>query len=163
MPPCGDKLVKRKRDLIVKIYTLIHLQDTAITDADAMPFLTKDAAQVAMKAAWEKDLKAAGIDPAEPQHEEREWDCGENTASIRIDFNSVYETWKITEHDLDVQVAVKVYGGVVQQIIANAGISAKVYDLDVSDFPDEEEQEIAIAKEAEYKNLQKDAGWEKVW
>ena len=128
-----------------------------------MPFLTKDAAQVAMKAAWEETLKAAGIDPAEPQREEREWDCGEDTASIRIDFNSVYETWKITEHDLDVQVAVKVYGGLVQQIIANAGISVKVYDLDVSDFPDEGEQEIAIAKEAEYKNLQKDAGWEKVW
>ena len=86
----------------MKIYTLIHLQDTAITDADAMPFLTKDAAQVAMKAAWEEALKAAGIDPAEPQREEREWDCGEDTASIRIDFNSVYETWKITEHDLEI-------------------------------------------------------------
>lgn len=147
----------------MKIYTLIHLQDTAITDADAMPFLTKDAAHAAMKAAWEEALKAAGIDPAEPQREEREWDCGEDTASIRIDFNSVYETWKITEHDLDVQVAVKVYGGLVQQIIANAGISAKVYDLDVSDFPDEGEQEEADSRAAEYEKLQKMTGWSHVW
>ena len=40
----------------MKIYTLIHLQDNTITDADATPFLTKEAAQAAMKAAWEEAI-----------------------------------------------------------------------------------------------------------
>ena len=63
----------------MKIYTLIHLQDTAITDADAAPFLTKESAQKAMKAAWEEALKAAGIPAAaevwgqDVTHEWRWW------------------------------------------------------------------------------------------
>lgn len=147
----------------MKIYTLIHLQDSTITDADATPFLTKEAAQADMKAAWEEALKIAGINPAEPQHDEREWECGENTASIRVDFDSVYETWKIVEHSLPVDIAVMVRGGLVQQIISNAGVSAEVFDLDVSDFPDEGEQEAADARAEEYEKLQKTPGWAEIW
>lgn len=147
----------------MKVYNLIYLEDDNTIDAAAAPFLTMEAAQAAMKDGWEARLKIWGIDPEEEQTEEHSWECGEYFASIRDDQRSVFESWKITEHDLDVQVAVKVYGGLVQQIIANAGVSAEVYDLDVSDFPDEGEQEIAIAKETEYKKLQKDTGWEKVW
>lgn len=147
----------------MKIYTLIHLQDSTITDADAAPFLTKEAAQAAMKAGWEKAIKAAGIDPAEPQRDEREWECGEDTASIRVDFDSVYETWKIVEHSLPVDIAVRVKGGMVQQIISNAGVNAEVFDLDVSDFPDEGEEEEAYDKEAEYEKLQTTPGWAEIW
>lgn len=147
----------------MKIYTLIHLQDSTITDADAAPYLTKEAAHAAMKTAWEETLKAAGINPAEPQREEREWECSEDTASIRIDFDSVYETWKIVEHSLSVDIAVMVKGGLVQQIISNAGVNAEVFDLDVSDFPDEGEQEAADARAEEYENLQKTPGWAQIW
>lgn len=147
----------------MKIYTLIHLQDTTITNADATPFLSKEAAQAAMKTAWKEAIKAAGIDPAEPQRDEREWECGEDTASLRVDFDSVYETWKITEHSLPVDIAVRVKGGMVQQIISNAGVNAEVFDLDVSDFPDEGEEEEAYDKEAEYEKLQKTPGWAEIW
>ena len=147
----------------MKIYTLIDLQDTAITDADAAPFLTKESAQKAMKAAWEEALKAAGIDPADPQRDEREWEYGEDTASIRVDFHSLYETWKIVEHSLPVDIAVRVKGGMVQQIISNAGVNAEVFDLDVSDFPDEGEEDEAYDKEAEYDKLLKTPGWAEIW
>lgn len=147
----------------MKIYTLVHLQDSAITDADAAPYLTKEAAQAAMKTAWEEALKAAGIDPTEPKRDEREWECGEDTASIRVDFDSVFETWKIVEHSLPVDIAVRVKGGMVQQIISNAGVSAEVFDLDVSDFPDEGEEDEAYDKEAEYEKLLKTPGWEEIW
>lgn len=38
-----------------------------------------------------------------------------------------------------------------------------VYDLDVSDFPDEGEQEAADQKEAELDELVKSPGWRAVW
>lgn len=147
----------------MKIYTLVHLQDNNITDADATPFLSREEAQAAMKTAWEDALKAAGIDPAEQQCDEREWECGEDAASIRVDFDSIYETWKITEHRLPVDIAVMVKGGLVQQIISNAGVNAEVFDLDVSDFPDEGEEDEVYDKEAEYEKLLKTPGWAEIW
>lgn len=147
----------------MKIYNLIHLEDDRTIDAAAAPFLTIETAQAAMKDSWEACLKIWGIDPEEKQTEEHNWECGEDSASIRDDLHSVFNSWKITEHDLDVQVAVKVYGGQVQQVIANAGVDAKVYDLDVSDFPDEGEQEEADERAVEYEKLQNTAGWSQVW
>lgn len=152
-----------KGEFFVKIYNLIYLEDGSTIDAAAAPFLTMEAAQAAMKDSWEACLKILGIDPEEEQTEEHNWTCGEDFASIRDDLHSGFTSWKITEHNLDVQVAVKVFGGQVQQIIANAGVSAKVYDLDVSDFPDEGEQEAADSRAAEYEKLQKMTGWSHVW
>lgn len=76
------------------------MQDNFIYDADAQPFLSKDAAQSEMKAQFEDTLKSWDIDPDDEQTDEREWECGEDTASIREDISDKYESWKITEHDL---------------------------------------------------------------
>ena len=73
------------------------------------------------------------------------------------------ESWRIEEHELDVQVAVEVKGGLVQNIYANADVHADVYDLDVSDFPDVGEEAEADRKEAELNDLVKSPGWHNVW
>lgn len=61
------------------------------------------------------------------------------------------------------KVAVEVKGGLVQNVYANADVSVEVYDLDVSDFPDEGEQKEADDKEAELEDLVKSPGWRNVW
>ena len=61
------------------------------------------------------------------------------------------------------QVAVRVAGGLVQEVHSNADVDVDVYDLDVSDFPDEGEQEAVDQKEAELEELVKSPGWRAVW
>ena len=51
----------------------------------------------------------------------------------------------------------------VSLVYANANMDVDVYDLDVSDFPDEGEQEAADQKEAELDELVKSHGWRAVW
>lgn len=48
-------------------------------------------------------------------------------------------------------------------IVVDADVGVDVYDLDVSDFPDEGEQEAADQKEAELDELVKSPGWRAVW
>lgn len=42
-------------------------------------------------------------------------------------------------------------------------VSVEVYDLDVSDFPDDGEQDEADKKEVELEELVKSPGWRNVW
>lgn len=64
---------------------------------------------------------------------------------------------------LDVKAAVEVRGGLVQSVIANAGIDVDVYDLDVSDFPDDGEEDEADRKEREFTELSNRPDWGSVW
>ena len=64
---------------------------------------------------------------------------------------------------MDVQMAVEVKGGLVQNIYANADVYADVYDLDVSSFPDDGEEDEADRKEAELNELVNSPGWRNVW
>lgn len=61
------------------------------------------------------------------------------------------------------EVAVRVKGGMVQSVYANADVNVEVYDLDVSDFPDEGEEDKAAEKEAELEKLVASPGWRAVW
>lgn len=61
------------------------------------------------------------------------------------------------------KVIVVVRGGLVERAYANGDIEVDVVDLDVSDFPDEGEQEAADAKEAEVDELVKLDEWRQVW
>lgn len=60
-------------------------------------------------------------------------------------------------------VAVEVQGGLVQAAYANGDIFVDVYDLDVSDFPDLGEQEVADKLEANLKELVSSPGWHTVY
>lgn len=57
----------------------------------------------------------------------------------------------------------EVRGGLVQSVIANAGIDVDVYDLDVSDFPDDGEEDEADRKEREFTELSNRPDWGSVW
>ena len=108
----------------------------------------------------EKTLELWGFDKS-CQTEEHECYCRDNQAVIRDDPNFV--TWTIEMHQLDVEIAVEVEGGLVRNIYANADVSPDVYDLDVSAYPDEGEQEAADAKANELKTRVNQHSWRSVW
>lgn len=62
-----------------------------------------------------------------------------------------------------VSVAVEVKGGLVQNIYSNEDVSAEVYDLDVSDFSDEGEEETAISRTKELEELVSQPEWKTIW
>ena len=113
-----------------------------------------------MRSLYEKTLELWGFDKSN-QTEEHECYCRDNQAIIRDDPDFV--TWTIEKHQLDVEIAVEVEGGLVRNIYANADVSPDVYDLDVSAYPDEGEQEAADAKENVLKTRVSQHGWRSVW
>ena len=62
-----------------------------------------------------------------------------------------------------VSVAVEVRGGLVQNIYSNGDVSAEVYDLDISDFPDEGEEDEADKRSKELEELCRQPGWKAMW
>jgi len=93
--------------------------------------------------------------------EEHDAYCNDEKAVIRDDPDIV--TWRIEESSLDVELAIRVKGGLVQAVYANADIYPEVYDLDVSDFPDDGEAEEAADREAELVRVFTQPGWRVVW
>lgn len=73
------------------------------------------------------------------------------------------ESWRIEEQELCVRVAIEVDGGLVQAVYSDADVSAEVYDLDVPEFPTEDEQKEIESKAAALKNLKSSAGWSAIW
>lgn len=143
------------------IYVLVHEQDTdAAWGCNVMPFTDKQAAREAMRSGWRETVKDWEYDSKEHNSDD-ECECQEDSAVIR-DGDDV-ENWRIEEHNLDVQVAVEVKGGLVQNIYANADVCPDVYDLDVSSFPDDGEEDEDDQKEAELNELVKSPGWRNVW
>ncbi|MGM9603221.1 MAG: hypothetical protein ACI3W5_16745 [Faecousia sp.] len=143
------------------LYLLIFHQDTdSGCGSEASPFLDLETAQNTMRSVYEKTLELWGFDKS-CQTEEHECYCRDDQAVIRDDPNFV--TWTIETHQLDVEIAVEVEGGLVRNIYANADVSPDVYDLDVSAYPDEGEQEAADAKANELKTRVNQHGWRSVW
>lgn len=95
------------------------------------------------------------------QNEEHMRTCSDSEATIRDDTD--VEHWRIEERDLDVQMAIEVQGGLIQNIYANAGIYPDVFDLDVSDFPDKGEEDDVAAKAASLNEIKNRPGWRNVW
>lgn len=119
----------------MKIYCLLFSENShAVHLSAADPFLNHESALAAMRADYERKLAALPFDVS-LQTEWHRCSCEKNLASI-IDGTGTY-TWCVQERELDVQVAVEVHGGLVQNIYANAGICAEVYDLDLTDIQEE--------------------------
>lgn len=149
---------------MMKVYMLVHKQDTSsMWDADADIFLTKEKAQEVMQEQYRAALESWGINDLTEPSEDFHWTCDENQAEISDDCKCEYEQWQIQEKELDVKAAVEVRGGLVQSVIANAGIDVDVYDLDVSDFPDDGEVDEADRKWREFTELSNRPDWGSVW
>lgn len=145
----------------MKIFVLIDEQDTdAAWGCNVKSFLDVDVARAAMQQAFKEALANWEFDTS-VDTEEHHAECNGNEAVIRD--GSDVESWRIEEQELAVQVAVEVKGGLVQNIYANTDISPDVYDLDVSDFPDEGEEDEADRKQAELNALVKTPGWRNVY
>ena len=149
---------------MMKVYMLVYKQDASSAwDADADIFLTKEKAQEAMQEQYRTSLESWGINDLTEPSEDFHWTCDENQAEISDDCKCEYEQWQIQEKELDVKAAVEVRGGLVQSVIANAGIDVDVYDLDVSDFPDDGEVDEADRKGREFTELSNRPDWGSVW
>lgn len=149
---------------MMKVYMLVHKQDTSsMWDADADIFLTKEKAQEVMQEQYRAALESWGINDLTEPSEDFHWTCDENQAEISDDCKCEYEQWQIQEKELDVKAAVEVRGDLVQSVIANAGIDVDVYDLDVSDFPDDGEVDEADRKGREFTELSNRPDWGSVW
>lgn len=149
---------------MMKVYMLVYKQDTSSAwDADADIFLTKEKAQEVMQEQYRAALESWGINDLTEPSEDFHWTCDENQAEISDDCKCEYEQWQIQEKELDVKAAVEVRGGLVQSVIANAGIDVDVYDLDVSDFPDDGEVDEADRKGREFTELSNRPDWGSVW
>lgn len=145
----------------MKLNILIHEQDTdSAWGSSAKPFIDRAAAQDAMRQDYEDTLKAWKFDETN-QTEEYNAYCHDGEALVRDDTD--IETWRIEEHDLQVELAVEVKGGLVQAIYANADIFPEVFDLDVSDFVEDSEMAEADIKAAELEKLKQQPGWRAVY
>lgn len=145
----------------MKVFVLINEQDTdACNQSTVDLFLDKEVARAEMRRQFEEELPAWGLD-LDNLRDEQECECGKDSAVIRNDPDST--SWRIEEKELDVQVAICVKGGLVESVYSNAGIDADVYDLDVSDYPDEGEQDEADLREAEMNERISAPGWSAIW
>lgn len=61
------------------------------------------------------------------------------------------------------KIIIKVEGGMVQAVYADGEVEVDVIDLDVSDYPEEGEQEAADKREEEMNETVKQKGWKQVW
>ena len=143
------------------LYLFIFEQDTdAAWGASVTVFLDQECARSSMRSAYARSLELWDFDES-CQTDEHECFCQDDKAVI-CDGTDVVN-WRVEEHHLDVELAIAVKGGLVQTIYANTDVSPDVYDFDVSDFPDEGEQEAADAKEKELEQLTERHGWRVVW
>lgn len=143
------------------LYLLIFEQDTDTAwGASVTAFLDQEGARSSMRSAYERSLELWDFDVA-CQTDEHECFCQDDKAVIRDGTDAV--NWRVEEHHLDVELAIAVKGGLVQTVYANTDVSPDVYDFDVSDFPDEGEQEAADAKEKELEQMTERPGWRVVW
>ena len=106
---------------------------------------------------------APAADLMDEQEEEKQWGIEEKSAHIRYDICSRYADWSIQEHDLPVQMAIRVREGMVQEAIANADIYVEVFDLDTQDLAEDGKTFEADRLDAEYQKLGKEPGWRAVY
>lgn len=145
----------------MKIYCLLSTESGPLKSSATVDlFLHHEEAQSAMRAAYERKLTALPFDVS-LQADWHRCSCEKDLASI-IDGAHTY-TWCVQERELDVEVAVEVQGGMVQNIYANADVRAEVYDLDLTDIQEEggtsegELRQAALAEEISK------PGWRSIW
>lgn len=146
----------------MKIYILTH---NKLTDAgrewDYKLFTTGEAAKDVMCLELENTLKARGIAYADMAYRDEYWT--DNSKRNFIWNGKVCEAWSIEDQELDIKVAVKAHGGMVQSAIANVDVDLDVYDLDISDFPDAGEVDEADERRRLFEELASRPDWRSVW
>lgn len=145
----------------MKIYCLLFSGNSHAGHLSAADlFLNHEAALAAMRAGYERKLAALPFDVS-LQTDWHRCSCEKDLASI-IDGTGTY-TWCVQECELDVQVAVEVQGGMVQNIYANADVWAEVYDLDLTDIQEEGGPSEGELRQAALAETISAPGWRSIW
>ena len=143
------------------IYVLIHEFDTdAAWGSDVSIYPSLEFAQSEMIEEWSSAIDAWEYN----KHfhtEEDECGCSSRSAIIREREN--IENWRIEEHSLEANIAIKVEGGLIQAVYSNTDVNVDVYDLDVSDFPDFDEQKEADERREALEKIRMSDDWRCVW
>ena len=113
-----------------------------------------------LKTVYEKTVESWDFD-IENQTDDYCCEFSDMDASIRD--GSDVEVWRIEEKELDVNIAVKVHGGMVQEVYSDADVGVEVYDLDSSDFAEESELTETEQRERELDEQIAQPGWRAVW
>ena len=136
--------------------------------SDVFLFFSSDFAREQMEAKYKRSLELLRFDTTKHEDDYR-CECGEKSASIVMDMDTF--SWRIEQLPVEgnpiafsgVDVAIEVRGGLVQNVYANGPVSVEVYDLDSSDFANEEELTQTEVRECELKESISEPGWERVW
>ena len=64
---------------------------------------------------------------------------------------------------MGLQIAIHVEGGLVQNVWSNGPVGVEVYDLDTSEFSNEDEIEAAILRREELDEIAQDSRWTRAW
>ena len=146
----------------MKIYVVVHENAEEPSKGGEIKLApTQAAARETMCMDVAKILPDYNIDDTDVAFDDQFWG-GSNKRKLTWN-GKVRETWRIEEHQLDVSAAIKVKGGMVQAVAANAGIDVEVYDLDVSSYPEGGEEDEADRKAREFAELLGRPDWRCVW
>lgn len=117
----------------MKLYIVVHENASGPKDSvDTKLYLTEDAAEEGIYQEWTALMTEMGILDDYFSFDGLRNDC---KSMKKITWNGkVVHRWEINEQNLDIEAIIKVKGGMVQSVIANADVSVEVYDLDVSSY-----------------------------
>ena len=146
----------------MKIYVVIHENAEEPGKGGEIKLApTQAVARKAMCMDVAKILPDYNIDDTDVAFDDQFW--GDSNKRELSWNGKVRETWRIEEHELDAKAIVKVKGGMVQSVIANADVDVDVFDLDVSSYPDEGEEDEADRKDRKFQELLGRPDWWCVW
>ena len=145
----------------MKIYCLIST-DTFKDNCNVTGnlFLDRDSAIAAMAGQYERMLESLCMEKGGNGSNHY---CNREQASARIVDDTNNYTWGVKEFEQDIRIAVEVKDGLVQNIYANAGVSAEVYDLDLTDTEEEGGSTEGELRQAALTEEIGAPGWRTVW
>ena len=150
----------------MKIYTLLYKENSDCCDKAEIVYCgaSHETASELLRDKYEKSLAAL--------HHDAERDEDGYSCSLSPDCASIVEgmdsyVWEIKEHNVElpaVSVAIEVSGGMVQDVYSDGErVCVDVYDLDVSDFPDDGEEEASEQREDELEKIKNNPDWSHIW
>ena len=140
------------------IYVLIYEENSDNRcSADVIHFTSMPEAQSAMREKYRESIHNLGYDAEETSVD------GESAAIVN-GMDSYH--WRIEAREIEASVpriAVEVSGGMVQNVYSDADVSVEVFDLDVSDFPEDGEADEAEKRGEELEAFRSRPDVKQVW
>ena len=147
----------------MKIYTMITEKLISGSISAVESFATKEEAETAMREDWENAVTEYKSTGKEPLKEECLIKDGYALLIRRSSTDRNAPIEKIGEAEFDVQVAVRVEDGLVQEVRSNTDVQVEVYDLSLPEFPEAGDEDERDKREKEWEEVTRKPGWRQVW